>query len=65
MMVRNERVMKRAQAEIDSITKKVRLPTLDDRAELPYINCILKEVYRYESLAVNFQSGILADSLFR
>lgn len=47
MMARNPEVMKRAQAEIDNLTKGERLPTHDDRPRLPYVECMLKEVYRY------------------
>lgn len=37
---------KRAQAEIDDVVGSDRLPTFDDRPQLPYIDCILKEVHR-------------------
>lgn len=43
-------VAKKAQAEIDSVVGSERLPTLDDRPDLPYIDCILKEVFRYSNL---------------
>ena len=46
MMATNTREMRKAQAEIDQITKKARLPTFEDREELPYIDCILKECMR-------------------
>lgn len=39
-------VAKKAQAEIASVIGSERLPTLDDRPDLPYIDCILKEVFR-------------------
>ena len=47
-MALNPEVMSKAQAEIDRVTKVERLPTLDDRPELPYIDGVVKEVYRYE-----------------
>ena len=40
-------VMKKAQAEIDLVIGPGRLPELDDRRSLPYLECVLKEVYRY------------------
>ena len=46
-MALNPEVMSKAQAEIDRVTKVERLPTLDDRPKLPYIDALLKEVYRY------------------
>lgn len=47
-MVLNPEVMKKAQAELDVLTRNgERLPTMDDRPALPYIDAIVKEVYRY------------------
>ncbi|KAI5122656.1 hypothetical protein M0805_007918 [Coniferiporia weirii] len=46
MMVLYPEVAKRAQEEIDNVIGTDRLPTLDDRQRLPYIDCILKEVFR-------------------
>lgn len=48
MMVLYPDVMAKAQKEIDSIigTDPERLPTIEDRSSLPYLECILKESYR-------------------
>lgn len=46
MMTLNQDVQKKAQDAIDSIIGSDRLPTIDDRARLPYIDCILKEIFR-------------------
>jgi cytochrome P450 len=35
-----------AQAEIDRVTGGTRLPTLADRADLPYLTALMKEVLR-------------------
>lgn len=43
-------VVKKAQEELDRVTGGERLPTFDDRVELPYIDCIMKEVFRYVEL---------------
>ncbi|KAG2336897.1 cytochrome P450 [Suillus weaverae] len=40
-------VQKRAQAEIDSVVGRDRLPTFEDRASLPYIDAILRETFRW------------------
>ncbi|EPT00007.1 hypothetical protein FOMPIDRAFT_1050098 [Fomitopsis schrenkii] len=40
-------VYQKAQAEVDRVIGKDRLPTQDDRTKMPYIECILKEVYRW------------------
>ncbi|KAG1845247.1 cytochrome P450 [Suillus tomentosus] len=41
-------VQKRAQAEIDSVVGKERLPTFEDRASLPYIDAVLRETWRWQ-----------------
>ncbi|EJD04870.1 cytochrome P450 [Fomitiporia mediterranea MF3/22] len=46
MMTCHPEVVARAHAEIDEVIGSSRLPTHDDRPNLPYIECILKEVYR-------------------
>lgn len=48
-MVHHPEVAKKAQAEIESVLGKDQLPTLNDRPDLPYINCIVKEVMRWGS----------------
>lgn len=40
-------VLRKAQAEIDEKIGPSRLPTLEDRASLPYVECIVKEAYRW------------------
>ncbi|EPS99958.1 hypothetical protein FOMPIDRAFT_1123474 [Fomitopsis schrenkii] len=46
-MVLHPNVLKTAQEEIDRAVGSDRLPTLEDRPNLPYIECILKETYRW------------------
>ena len=46
MMIRHPEVAKKAQAEIDEVIGSDQLPSLQDRDNLPYIDCILKEVMR-------------------
>ncbi|KAH7320356.1 cytochrome P450 [Rhizoctonia solani] len=41
----------KAQAELDSVLDGSRLPELTDRHDLPYINCLIKEVLRWRSIA--------------
>ncbi|KAH9039825.1 cytochrome P450 [Lactarius pseudohatsudake] len=40
-------VQKRAQAELDSVISRDRLPTYDDRPHLPYIEAMSKELMRW------------------
>jgi len=46
-MVLHPEVLKKAQAEIDSVVGNVRLPESSDRPALPYLEAVLKEVYRW------------------
>ncbi|KAH9924356.1 cytochrome P450 [Epithele typhae] len=40
-------VQMRAQAELDAVVGQNRLPDFSDRPNLPYVNAIVKEVYRW------------------
>jgi cytochrome P450 len=44
-------VQKRAQAELDSVIARDRLPTFEDRPRLPYINALCKELLRWQMVA--------------
>ncbi|KAG6873902.1 hypothetical protein C0995_009681 [Termitomyces sp. Mi166 len=50
-MTLNPEVMKKAQAEIDSVVGSDRLPTLEDRQCLPYLDALTKEVFRWNVVA--------------
>ncbi|KLO16115.1 cytochrome P450 [Schizopora paradoxa] len=41
---------RKAQAEIDSVTEGLRLPTLADRARMPYVMAIMNEVARWHAV---------------
>jgi cytochrome P450 len=43
-------VQRRAQAEIDSVIGRGRLPTFEDRASLPYVESVLRETLRWEPI---------------
>lgn len=45
-MVRHPEVVEQAQVEIDRMVGGECLPTLEDRDQLPFIDCILKETLR-------------------
>lgn len=40
-------VQKRAQVELDRLVGNDRLPTFEDREQLPYINALVKETLRW------------------
>ncbi|GJE84890.1 cytochrome P450 [Phanerochaete sordida] len=44
-------VQKRAQAELDAVVGTDRLPTLDDREQLPYMRALVSEVLRWNPIA--------------
>ncbi|EPS38818.1 hypothetical protein H072_7435 [Dactylellina haptotyla CBS 200.50] len=41
----------KAREELDAVVGRARLPTLDDRVNLPYITAITEEVYRWRPIA--------------
>ncbi|PCH43947.1 cytochrome P450 [Wolfiporia cocos MD-104 SS10] len=46
-MVLNPDVLEKAQAEMDRTVGSARLPELEDRDSLPYLEAIIQEVYRF------------------
>jgi hypothetical protein len=44
-------VQKRAQAELDSVISRDRLPTSEDKPRLPYIEAMCKELLRWQVVA--------------
>ncbi|EJD49131.1 cytochrome P450 [Auricularia subglabra TFB-10046 SS5] len=44
-------VQRKAQEEIDALTGGDRLPVYADRARLPYVDALVKEIYRWHPLA--------------
>ncbi|KAI0724641.1 cytochrome P450 [Fomitopsis betulina] len=46
-MVLHSDVFAKAQEEVDRVVGRDRLPTQEDRPSLPFVECILKETYRW------------------
>ena len=63
MMAKYPEVVTMAQAEIDSVTKQERLPTIDDRESIPIIDCIMREVFRCVYFSPDFGSLLKVVSL--
>ena len=40
-------IQKKAQDELDSVIGRDRLPSFEDRARLPYVDAVCKEVLRW------------------
>lgn len=50
-MVLHPEVQLKAREEIDYVVGDVRLPTAEDRGKLPYIEAVVKEVFRFHPVA--------------
>ena len=46
MMVLNPAAQEKAQAQIDAVVGKTRLPTIDDRPLLPFVDALFWETLR-------------------
>ncbi|KAF5342805.1 hypothetical protein D9758_013368 [Tetrapyrgos nigripes] len=57
-------VMKKAQAEIDAVVGRDRLPTFEDRDHLPYIQAIVKEVLRWRPVAPLVPRRVMKDDFY-
>ena len=44
-------IQKMAQEELDTVTRRERLPTFEDRPKLPYVDAICKELIRWKPVA--------------
>lgn len=49
-MTLHPEVVKKAQAEIDTVVGNDRLPAIADREHLPYVDALTKEVLRWHSV---------------
>ncbi|KAG6854558.1 hypothetical protein C0991_004894 [Blastosporella zonata] len=50
-MIHFPEAQKRAQAEIDQVVGNKRLPTFEDRASLPYVEGLFRELFRWHGPA--------------
>ena len=49
-LLEHPEILKKAQAQIDSVVKPGHLPDLDDKPSLPYITAIVKEALRWRDV---------------
>ena len=49
-MASNSHIQKRAQADLEAVVGPSRLPTMEDKSDLPYITAIVKECLRWRSV---------------
>ena len=52
-----------AQAEIDNVVGLDRLPTIEDKSSLPYVNALIKETMRWHPVAPLGGSAVLLPSM--
>ncbi|KAF9444950.1 cytochrome P450 [Macrolepiota fuliginosa MF-IS2] len=65
-MVLYPQVYKKLQAEMDSVTGTQRLPNFDDRPSLPYLECVLKEILRWNvPVPLGMPHRLMEDDIYR
>lgn len=65
-MVLHPDVLQKAQEEMDSVLDGTRLPTLADRPSLPYLECVLKETYRWGCpIPLGMPHRLMDDDVYR
>ncbi|KAI0264154.1 cytochrome P450 [Gloeopeniophorella convolvens] len=65
-LVLNPDVQSRAQAELDAVTSRDRLPTFDDKPRLPYVEAICKELMRWQMITpIAFPHALSEDDVYR
>jgi cytochrome P450 len=64
-MTAHPELQAKAQAEIDNVVGSGRLPTLADRAQLPFVEAVVLEVYRYgEVLPLGVAHRVIDDDMY-
>lgn len=58
-------VQRKAQEEIDRVVGNGRLPTLEDRKNLPYVDAVVNEAFRWRKSMLMLQAAFPAPRLFR
>ncbi|KAF4617261.1 hypothetical protein D9613_005667 [Agrocybe pediades] len=65
-MIIHPEVQNKAKKELDAvIAKEGRLPTLDDKPSLPYIDCIIQELFRWRPVTPMAAHSTLVDDVYR
>ncbi|KAI9570434.1 cytochrome P450, partial [Boletus coccyginus] len=65
-MVKNPRIWKRAQAEIDAVLGTDRLPEYEDRPSLPYVDAIVRETLRWKPVApLGVPHAVISDDIYK
>ncbi|XP_069313192.1 cytochrome P450 2F1 isoform X3 [Eulemur rufifrons] len=65
-LMKYPKVQARVQEEIDHVVGRARLPTLEDRAAMPYTDAVIHEVQRFaDVIPMNLPHRVIRDTAFR
>ncbi|EHH30058.1 hypothetical protein EGK_10642, partial [Macaca mulatta] len=65
-LMKYPKVQARVQEEIDLVVGRTRLPTLEDRAAMPYTDAVIHEVQRFaDIIPMNLPHRVIRDTAFR
>ncbi|CCL99826.1 uncharacterized protein FIBRA_01850 [Fibroporia radiculosa] len=65
-MVLHPDVYKKAQEEVDRVVGSDRLPVFEDRISLPYLECVIREVYRWNCpVPLGIPHKVMQDDSYR
>ncbi|XP_057568200.1 cytochrome P450 2F5 isoform X2 [Hippopotamus amphibius kiboko] len=65
-LLKYPKVQARVQEEIDRVVGRARLPTLDDRAAMPYTDAVIHEVQRFANvIPLNLPHRVTQDTTFQ
>ncbi|CAE6505303.1 unnamed protein product [Rhizoctonia solani] len=65
-MVLNQDVFAKVQGEVDTVIGHDRLPEMSDRESLPYVECVIKEVLRWQPVVpLGIPHAVIEDDEYR
>ncbi|KAJ7149195.1 cytochrome P450, partial [Mycena crocata] len=65
MMCRHPDIQRNAQRQVDTLTSVDSIPTMEDALKLPYVECIMKEIFRFSPPAPLLVHSPIEDDLYQ